>query len=77
MMFDTDPQTQAMVSYRQQFLLAEASRCRVPRHPSALRVAIGIMLIHLGEQMRGRAQQASSETAQMAPDSRLRPAAHP
>lgn len=71
-MFDTDPQTEAMVGYRQQFLLAEAKRCREPRNPSALRISIGIMLIHLGEQMRGRTQQLPTDATQVAPVSRLR-----
>jgi hypothetical protein len=72
-MFDSDPQIDAMVTYHQEFLLAEAERRRISREPSPLRVAIGLMLIRLGEQMRGCAQSTAAETPPV-PVSRLRPA---
>jgi hypothetical protein len=75
MMSDNDPLTRAMITYHQESLLEEASRSRRAGTPSPLRVAIGLMLIRMGEQIRGCTESTTGESTLPVPASRLR-AAH-
>lgn len=58
MMIENDPQTNALISYRQATLLAEAERARQTTTASPIRVAVGVLLIRLGERIRGCTQAA-------------------
>jgi len=62
MMIEKDLQTHALISYRQATLLAEAERARRIQAPSPIRITVGMMLIRLGERIRGCTQAAPGGT---------------
>jgi hypothetical protein len=72
MMSDNDPLTRAMVTYHQESLLDEVTRSRLARTPSPLRVAVGLMLIRMGEQMRGCTESTTGDSTLPVPASHLR-----